>query len=164
MRVGSLVARYSDGEFQINAGTNSSMGRLKVYAMLGVCPYEQLNVNMEFSPIDEVSKGILILSDTPKSCVIFHPFNHHFILANDVFKEMSNLGLSIKPVETEEFRNIFAKTEEDPKKAALLTSMPAYKSDEEIFTIPKNNSYTMQILYRLGFSWSITTLDMSVAL
>ena len=57
-----MAARYIDGEFQINAGTNSSRGRLKVYAMLGVCPYEQLNVNMEFSLIDEVSKAIMILS------------------------------------------------------------------------------------------------------
>ncbi len=66
MRVGTLSARYSDGEFQINSNTNSSMGRLKIYAMLGLCPYEQLDVPMEFSPIYETAKAILRLCETPR--------------------------------------------------------------------------------------------------
>ena len=33
MHVGTLSARYSDGEFKINAGTNSSMGRIKTFAI-----------------------------------------------------------------------------------------------------------------------------------
>ena len=69
MRVGTLSARYSDGEFQINAGTNSSMGRLKIFAILGCCPFAQMDNLIEFSPIDEVAKTILILSETPKECV-----------------------------------------------------------------------------------------------
>ena len=83
MRVGTLSARYSDGEFQINAGTNSSMGRLKIYVILGQCPYAQMDNLIEFSPIDEAAKTILILSETPKECVIFHPINHHNMSIGD---------------------------------------------------------------------------------
>lgn len=82
-----------------------------------------------------------------------------YILSRDVFTEMSNLGLNIEPVELNEFKIALSKAEEDSKKAAILTSMLAYQSEEETLTIPKNNAYTMQVLYRLGFNWSITTWD-----
>lgn len=91
--------------------------------------------------------------------MIFHPLNHHFILARDVFSEMTNLGLYIEPVEADAFKAALTEAEEDSKKAALLTSMLAYQSEEEILTLPKTNAYTMQILYRLGFHWQITTWD-----
>ena len=147
----ALAARYSDGEFQINNVTNSAMGRLKIYALLGVCPYEQLDVPMEFSPIDEVAKAILILSRTPRECVIFHPYNHNAILSGNVFKEMGNLGLPVRPVEREDFDAAMAKAGDDPVKAKLLTSMLAYQSGGKHGAhIPRHNTYTMQVLYRAG--------------
>ena len=160
MRVGNLAARYSDGEFQINNITNSAMGRLKIYALLGVCPYEQLDVPMEFSPIDEVAKAILLLSQTPKECVIFHPYNHNAILAGNVFGEMGNLGLPVRPVERENFDAAMAKAGDDPVKAKLLTSMLAYQSGgKHVAHIPRHNSYTMQVLYRMGYHWPVTSWD-----
>ena len=39
MRVGNLAARSTDGEFQANFSTNSFMGRIRVYNMLGCCPH-----------------------------------------------------------------------------------------------------------------------------
>jgi len=159
MRVGTLSARYSDGEFQINAGTNSSMGRLKIYAILGACPFSQMDNLVEFSPIDEVAKTILILSETPKECVIFHPINQHNMAIGDVVRAMKNCGLDIKFVEQEEFQAAWQAAEEDPEKAKILTSSIAYRSgnkDSEVITFPKNNAYTMQVLYRCGYSWPVT--------
>ena len=79
------------------------MGRLKIYAILGLCPYEQLDVPMVFSPIDETAKAILKLCETPCECVMFHPYSHNTTLSANVFKAMTNSGLTIKPVEREEF-------------------------------------------------------------
>lgn len=160
MRVGNLAARYSDGEFQINNGMNSAMGRLKIYALLGVCPYEQMDVPMEFSPIDEVAKAILLLCQTPKECVIFHPYNHNAILSGNVFGEMEKLGLPVKPVEREDFDAAMAKAGDDPVKAKLLTSMLAYQSGNKRDThIARHNTYTMQTLYRMGYRWPVTSWD-----
>ena len=50
MRVGNLAARSYDGEFQVNFSTNSYMGRIKIFNMLGCCPYEQYDQPTEFSP------------------------------------------------------------------------------------------------------------------
>ena len=157
MRVGNLSARYSDGEFQINYGTNSSMGRLKVYAMLGMCPYEQLDVPMEFSPIDEVAKAVLLLSTTPDKCVIFHPYNHNTMLSANVFQEMTRCGLEVRPVETADFQEALRLAGKDPAKSRLLTSMLAYSGGG--VHVARHNSYTMQVLYRMGWSWPVTTWD-----
>ena len=159
MRVGTLSARYSDGEFQINAGTNSSMGRLKIYAIIGKCPFEQMDNLIEFSPIDEAAKVILLLSETPKECVIFHPVNHHNMAIGDVIRAMQSCGLAINFVEQEDFQSAWLSAEEDPDKAKILTSSIAYRSGNdsaEVVTFPKNNLYTMQVLYRLGYSWPVT--------
>ena len=159
MRVGTLSARYSDGEFQINAGTNSSMGRLKIYAIIGKCPFAQMDNLIEFSPIDEAAKVILMLSETPKECVIFHPVNHHNMSIGDVIRAMQNCGLDIKFVEQEDFQAAWQAAEEDLDKAKILTSSIAYRSSNdsaEVITFPKNNLYTMQVLYRMGYSWPVT--------
>lgn len=42
MRVGNLAPRSYGGEFQANFNSNSFMGRLKVFYMLGCCPYDSL--------------------------------------------------------------------------------------------------------------------------
>lgn len=160
MRVGNLAARYSDGEFQINNNTNSSMGRLKIYAMLGVCPYEQLDAPMEFSPIDETAKAILTLSETPRKCVIFHPYNHNTTLSANVFRAMTDSGLAVRPVEREDFNRALNEAKNNPVKAKLLTSMLAYQDNSKHGAhVTRHNAYTMQVLYRMGYQWPVTSWD-----
>ncbi|MDO4536799.1 MAG: amino acid adenylation domain-containing protein [Coriobacteriales bacterium] len=158
MRVGNLAPRTYDGEFQINFETNSAMGRLRSFAMLGCAPYDQLDATMEFSPINEVACAILKLAQTPDACVLFHPFNHHETLMGDVFDEMTNCGLEVMTVEREAFVDALRAAEEDPDKARILTSMLAYvgkPAGGKPRVVPKaGNAYTMQVLYRLGFRWT----------
>lgn len=156
MRVGNLSARNSDGEFQINYSTNTFMGRLKSYRLIGKCTYGQLDAPMEFSPIDEVAKAILLLATTPRECCVFHPYNHHFILSGDIFNEMELAGFKVEAVETSEFEAALAEAEADPRKARILSSMIAYQNmahGKTTVPIAKDNAYTMQVLYRLGYRW-----------
>jgi len=160
MRVGNLAPRTSDGEFQINYGTNSAMGRLKSFSMLGCAPFDQLDATMEFSPIDETARAILLLAQAPERCVVFHSFNHHRVLYADVFEAMRAAGLPVSPVEREEFGAVLHAAEEDPDKARVLTSMLAYgrkSNGMPVITPVAGNDYTMQVLYRLGFSWNQTS-------
>lgn len=162
MRVGNLSARSTDGEFQINFNTNTFMGRLKSFCMLGKCAFESLDFPLEFSPIDEVAKAIILLATTPKECCIFHPFNHHFILLGDVLRLMSEKGMHIEPVEADEFKKALEEAESDPEKAKILSSILAYQNmDSKKVWVPmkKNNQYTMQVLYRLGYHWPIISQD-----
>jgi thioester reductase-like protein len=162
VRLGNLAPRAVDGEFQINFGSNSAMGRLHIFQMLGVCSYSQAMGQMEFSPIDEVAQALLLLATTPKECTVFHPFNNHVQLMGDVVREMAiTLNTHIEEVEDEEFQQRLQEAGQDPEKAQILQSMLAYNaSGKDVLTgFAKYNPYTCNVLARLGFHWNSTSWD-----
>ena len=57
---------------------------------------------------------------------------------------------------------MLAKAQSDPVKAKKLTTLLAYDnkdSSKTVEMISTDNEYTTQALYRLGFSWSMTSRD-----
>ncbi|MGN0469465.1 MAG: amino acid adenylation domain-containing protein [Acutalibacteraceae bacterium] len=162
MRVGTLAARNSDGEYQINFTTNTFMGRLKSNLIIGKYPYDMIEMPFELSPIDFVAKAILLLAQTPKECTVFHPFNNHTLMMGDLYMEMDKMGLHSEPSENEEYEQALENAKQNPEKAKILSSMIAYQNmahGQKIFVVSKSNKYTMQILYRMGFRWTVTSLD-----
>lgn len=162
MRVGNLAPRSTDGEFQINFQTNSAMGRIRVFQMLGCYPYEMTDSPMEFSPINETAKAIVMLSQTPKECCLFHPYNNHSVHFGDVLAELSQVGKAPIRVEAEDFNMALELAKQNPDKAKKLSSLLAYQDmahgQKAVFINP-DNQYTAQVLYRLGFHWSSTSWD-----
>ena len=162
MRVGNLAARSTDGEFQANFSTNSFMGRIKVYNMLGCCPYAMRNKQVEFSPINEVSKAIVLLATTPKDCTVFHPYNIHGQFLGDVLMGLKSVGDGIRFVEQDAFAEAMEQAKNDPQKARQLSSLLAYQDmahGQKTADVKRDNDYTTQVLYRLGFEFSPTSWD-----
>jgi len=162
MRVGNLAARSTDGEFQANFSTNSFMGRIKVYNMLGCCPYAMRNKQVEFSPINEVSKAIVLLATTPKANTVFHPYNIHGQFLGDVLSGLKSVGAGIRFVEQDEFAEAMEQAKSDPQKARQLSSLLAYQDmahGQKTADVKRDNDYTTQVLYRLGFAFSPTSWD-----
>ena len=162
MRVGNLAARSTDGEFQANFSTNSFMGRIKVYNMLGCCPYSMRNQQVEFSPINEVASAIVLLSSTPKECTVFHPYNIHGQFLGDVLMGLDTVGNGVRFVEQEEFEAAMEEAKSDPQKARQMSSLLAYQDmahGQKTADVKRDNNYTTQVLYRLGFAWSPTSWD-----
>ncbi len=157
MRVGNLAARSYDGEFQVNFSTNSYMGRIKIFNMLGCCPFEQYDQPTEFSPIDETARAIVLLAQTPDGCTVFHPYNTHTRLLGDVLAGLENVGTRIRFVEQQEFVMNMQQAAQDSEKASMLTTMLAYKDmahGKPAHVVKRDNEYTSQVLLRLGFRWS----------
>ena len=162
MRVGNLAARSTDGEFQANFSTNSFMGRIKVYNMLGCCPYAMRNKRVEFSPINEVSEAIILLASTPSACCVFHPYNIHTQFLGDVLMGLTSVGDGVRFVEQEEFAAAMDEAKGDPTKARQMSSLLAYQDmahGQKTTDVNRDNDYTTQVLYRLGFAWSPTSWD-----
>lgn len=159
MRLGNLSPRTDDGEFQINFRSNSSMGRLHIFQMLGAISYGRAEGTMEFSPIDEVARAVLLLSETPKECVVFHPVNNHRIILGDVVREMAvTLGANIREVEEDQFQSLLQEAGKDPEKAAILQSMLAYTAGKDkVVYLSADNQFTNRVLARLGFHWNMTS-------
>ena len=162
MRVGNLAARSTDGEFQANFSTNSFMGRIRVYNMLGCCPFAMRNKKVEFSPINEVAHAICLLATTPKECTVFHPYNIHGQFLGDVLSGLTKVTGGIRFVEQEEFQQIMDEAGKDPQKAKQMAALLAYKDmahGQQTADVQRDNDYTTQVLYRLGFAWSPTSWD-----
>ena len=161
IRVGNLSPRAEDGEFQINFNSNASMGRLKAYRMLGACPYPLLEGRMEFSPIDEVARAVVLLAGTPKANVVFHVENDHLLPMDDILSRLhKDDGAPLDYLEMEDFIRRMDEAKADPEKARTLSSIIAYTQAEGQVQMVENasdNTYSMQVLHRLGFRWDQTS-------
>ena len=161
MRVGNLSARQKDGEFQINFNTNNFLARLRAYVVIGMVPFEDLDRRFEFSPIDEVACAIMLLAQTPKECIVFHPCNTHRQFLSDILMGFALSGLELRRVETEEFQQALGRMMENPDLVTLLRPLMAYNvsSKHSMRWIESTNDYTTQVLYRMGFQWPPTAAD-----
>ncbi|MBQ8981174.1 MAG: amino acid adenylation domain-containing protein [Eubacterium sp.] len=157
IRVGTLSARESDGEFQINFLTNNFMGRLRSYNLLGCFPYNMIENQACMGPIDTSCEAFLKLSKTPKACCVFNAVNNHTIPLGDIIRQMNKNGMNIRFVEYKDFVEALTEAQKDADKAAILSSMTAYmghSSEKPIITVPFSSHYTTQILARLSFFWN----------
>ena len=162
MRVGNLAARSTDGEFQANFSSNSFMGRIRVFNMLGCCTYAMAASKVEFSPINEVSRAIVRLASTPRECTVFHPYNNHVQLLGDVLNGLLAVSHGVRFVEQEEFNEAVSQAKNDPQKANQLASLLAYADaahGQRVTDVTRSNDYTTQVLLRLGVPFSATSWD-----
>jgi len=161
VRVGNLSPRASDGEFQINFNSNASMGRLKAYRMLGACPYQMLESRMEFSPIDDTARAVVLLAGTPEANVVFHVANDHKLPMDDILSRLKkDDGSPVDYVEDGEFARRMEAAKDDPDKSKVLSSIIAYSQAEGQTQLVENDAttdFSMQVLHRLGFRWDQTS-------
>jgi hypothetical protein len=69
---------------------------------------------------------------------------------------MQAMGHPIDYVERSDFEKALSDAQNDPRKAKLLTSLIAYdygEGNRKRQIIPYLREHTLQVLYRLGFSW-----------
>ena len=159
LRVGNLSPRTSDGKFQMNFRTNNIMNTFRAYKILGKISYEMLGQEIEFSPIDSLAKVVLTLATTPKDCTCFMPVNPHRALMQDVIDEICHAGYEINAVSQDEMIDALQAALADESKSNSLVPLLAYANNNDIEPLGLDDadvSYTLQVLYRLGFYWSET--------
>ena len=158
IRVGNLMSRQSDGEFQVNSITNGFMRGLRGYNALGKFPISALDETTDFSPIDEVAKTILVLATAPKQFTVFHSANSHPVEMGDVVQAMNDSGLHIETVSDEEFMGAVYEATNDEAKSKKVSALITYTSNDNHSRsyILTDNSFTIKALYRLGYKWPIT--------
>ena len=162
MRVGNISPRESDGEFQANFQSNAFMGQLRAYLALGCLPFSHMGSSCEFTPVDQLADALLQLATSPAANVVFHPLNNHHIPMADVIDMMNEvLDKKIEFVEPEEFtRRLGEAMGSESETVTLLQPLVAYQSVEENTAyIRCSPDFTNEILFRLNFRWSPTSLE-----
>ena len=161
IRVGNLMSRNSDGEFQANSITNGFMRDLKGYVALHKFPVNSMDVEIDFSPIDEVAKTIILLSKTNKKFTVFHSANSHMVQMGDIIYVLNELGFNIEVVSDENFLNSMKEMMMDESKSMLVSSLISYSSSD-MHThsfILSDNEFTNKALYHLNYKWPITDYE-----
>lgn len=158
IRVGNLMSRKSDGEFQINFVTNGFMKTLKGYQTLKKFPLGAMHDMAEFSPIDSTAEAILALASSENNFTVFHGYNSHQIYMSDVIWAMRDYGFDIEVVSDAEFEEALKEAADQAEKSDAVLGLIAYNSDDEErrYEIPSDNRFTVEVLYRLGYKWPIT--------
>lgn len=162
MRVGNLMARHSDGEFQMNAAANSFLGRLRAYSVVGSFPYSAYLSPAGMAPIDSTAEAVVLLAKTPAPCRVFSPFNDHSIFLGDIVSIMREEGILIDLVEDGAYEKALETSMKDTGRAEYLTSLVAYQGmakGKTLAPVAVDNRYTSQVLLRMGWRWPITDND-----
>ena len=161
MRLGNLMSRYSDGEFQINFYTNNFMNTIKAYVTLSCFPADQMAEKDEFSPIDEVARAVVLLSGTGSEFTVFNVYNSHSIELGDIIYTLKDMGFKIDILNDGDFNARLESMIEDESKNTYVSPLVNYNLDDDDIRVENttSNTFTVTALYRLGFRWSITDED-----
>ena len=161
MRAGNLSPRAEDGEFQVNMNANAAMGRLKALKLIGACPYQLLEGQMEFTPIDQAARAMVLLAQTPLENCVFNVSNNHLVPMDDVLTRLDKVdGKPLEYVEGAEFSQRMKEAQARPGMAAVLAPLVAYEqsaAEQEGVETLASTVFTMQVLHRLDFRWNTTT-------
>ncbi len=159
IRVGNLMSRSSDGEFQVNSVTSGFMRNLKGYAAIGAFPVSAMAHAVEFSPIDLVAKAVRLLAGTPDPFTVFQAVNGHWIEMGDVIAAMNAAGIPVDVVKEEEFSARLSAALQDDKTNMLVSGLISYLSSDADTVrsyVPEDHTFTKNALYRLGYRWPLT--------
>ena len=158
IRVGNLMSRHSDGEFQVNANTNGFMRFLRAYAAIGKFPVSGMDEAVEFSPIDCTAAAVICLAGTNSKFTVFQACNGHNVEMGDVVELLNKCGIKIEVVKDKKFIESLNTALKDEKKNMLISGLISYATSDNDRTeefIGYDNSFTTKALYRLGFKWPI---------
>lgn len=160
LRLGNLMSRYSDGEFQINFVTNGFMRDIRGVTELGFAPKERNNKQIDFSPIDNTACAVLKIADSDLPSYIYHVYNYYAIRLGDLVDVCRTCGYKIQDVSEKEYRKqidlALKRYKGDDFMSDIIGGLIAYKDSKtgtEIKTVSPKNDFTGKLLYRLNFKW-----------
>ncbi|MBR3317493.1 MAG: amino acid adenylation domain-containing protein [Atopobiaceae bacterium] len=158
IRVGNLMSRASDGEFQINSITNGFLRLLRGYVIVGGYPVSQMDVENEYSPIDSVASAVLRLGRASSRFSVFHACNNHKVQMGDGIFALRELGFGIRVVGDDYFAKMLADYSAKHEGSDAVSGLIAYATHngQNASYLGYDNTFTTKALYRLGWKWPIT--------
>lgn len=154
IRVGNLMGRHSDGEFQINFNTNAFMNALRGFTTIGKCPISHATDPMKFSPVDMTARAIVLLAGTNDIFTAFNADSRFGFDEMQLIDASNHCGLSIIPVQDEEYYADYYRMLGDASVNSKLQGLVT-NDRPDLHVVDTDNLFTANVLYRLGFSWPL---------
>ena len=154
IRVGNLMGRHNDGEFQVNFETNAFLNALRGFAAVGKSPISHATDPMSFSPIDMTAKAVVLLAGTNDMFTAFNADSRFLFDEWQLIEAANHCGVRITPVADEEYYADYHRMLADPKVNMRLRGLMT-NDRPDLHGVVNDNKFTSNILYRLGFSWPL---------
>ena len=158
IRVGNLMGRQKDGEFQINFETNAFLNAVRGFAAIGKSPISHATDPMSFSPIDMTAKAVVLLAGTNDMFTAFNADTRFVFDEWQLIEAANRCGVRITPVADEEYYADYHRMLGDPKINMKLRGLMT-NDRPDLHGVVNDNKFTTNILYRLGFSWPLPDMD-----
>ncbi len=152
IRVGNLMGRFSDGEFQFNMTTNAFLNALRGFVTLGICPVGHSTDPMSFSPIDYTAKAVVVLAGTDDKFTAFHADSRYSFDEYMLIEAANRCGLRIDRIADDDYYKEYYQKLGDEKLNSRLSALVT-NDRPDIHLVETDNKFTNNILYRLGFAW-----------
>ncbi len=180
IRLGNLMARADDSQFQVNAGQNGMLRMYLGFVRLGCFPIDMMDAEVEFSPIDQTARAVVLLSGTQDEFTVFHANNCNMIQYGYLMQAVKAAGYPVEIVEDAVFEERLQKALKDPDNATILGGLLAYRNSSESsltdatqhtgdealnaesesrVRIRTSSVFTAKALYRLGFAWPLISME-----
>lgn len=153
-RLGNLMARFSDGQFQKNRLDNAYYCRLIALAKLKCLPNNLSDQLLEFTPIDDAALAVTSLLSIPNIYnKIFHVLTNKLITINTLLDVFNKLNIHCEFIDQISFMNKLHSKENEKALSLIISDI---NSDNEInykSNIIINTEITNKYLEMIDFSW-----------
>ena len=156
LRIGNLMPRISDGKFQENIDENAFIERLKTFLRLGIIPDNLIGSELEFTPVDTASRSILkVVKYSNSKNIVYHIFNHNYLTINKLMEILSELGVHIKLVKYEKFKQLLKTILDSSESNILATLINDLDKDLNLNydKINTSSNFTIEFLKQCNFEW-----------
>ncbi|MGE5473425.1 MAG: thioester reductase domain-containing protein [Ignavibacteriales bacterium] len=158
LRVGNLTGRFTDGHFQKNITQNAFYNIIKSIISIGAVSKNILNEAFDFTPVDYCSKAIVrILMKEESLGRVFHLYNHNINNVSQIIELFRDLGIEIKCLDQDEFKELIKKVISDESSRIKLKGIINDFDEESQLkfktSVKLNSEITLSYLKQLGFEW-----------
>jgi thioester reductase-like protein len=161
VRLGNLSPRFSDGALQQQYEKNVTMALLRTVALVGCYPHEAQNVMLDFTPVDEAAKALLLLAETPGNCDVYHLFNPQLLSMGELSSMLKFVGVIAEPVHQAIFEERISRLMQQSAMATKLTAALAWYKElpmpDITFRNHPDNQKTEALLSRCRYQWPVLT-------
>lgn len=162
LRLGIVAGRYSDGVFQKNISENAFYARIKSIILLSHVSSDMVHQHIEFTPIDECAKAIVLLAKTPiADNKVFHLYNHNLATIGQIIRLLKNFDINIDMINPKEFEQYILSLSGKGSNTILngIINDFNFHNDNTLeinydFSVKIESLYTQKYLHMLDFEWS----------
>ena len=149
--------RIGDG----NEKENAFFNRIKTLLNLKAFPKNNIDIYLEFTPVDYAAKAIIKLIEYFNIYHnVFHIYNNNHIGIYDFIKILNKIGIEIKILNDNDFSNKIKKILNSDKKDILngiVNDLDKNYNLEYNTNVQIKGDYTLEYLKKIGFKWPVIT-------